>query len=156
MLRYLGILSISFLLACCSEKKDQSESIGFIDSMKLFESFTMKVEYDKILENDLLAETVALDSLSTLINSATNVQILTKLKREYQVAEQLMNNKFEQYSMKYTKLVTARLDEYVKEFAKDKNLDIVFSGNNGTVLFVKESNDFTEEMITYANKKFEE
>lgn len=139
----------------CSSETHDSNSIGFIDSMKLFENFKMKVEYDKILKDDLIRETLILDSITTLLKNSTDKFVIDKLNNEYQITEQLMNNKYDQYSMKYTKIVTTKLDEYINKFSKMKNLDIVFSGNNGTVLFVKDSKDLTDEMIKYANNLYE-
>lgn len=143
------------LLTACSES-DQQSKIVFADSVKLFESFEMKKAYDEILEQDLRQESMLIDSIGVLLEHADDSMRVFALRKDYYVAEQLFNSKFDQLSAKYTQMVTERLNAYMEEFGKERDYDLLLSGGNGSVLYVKDKVDVTEELIDYVNMKFEE
>lgn len=147
------VFFISILSGCNSN--EQTSSIAYIDSVKLFEGFTMKSEYDKMLEGDLSKETKTIDSINVLMNNSKDSISLYKLRKEYFMADKLFNSKFEQLSSKYTTIVNSRLNEYLKEFALANKIDMLISSTDGNVLYVHESKDLTDKMIEFANQKFE-
>lgn len=146
---------VSAILVACSDDDDQQQSIAFVDSVKLFEQFEMKKEYDKMIEADLAVETKLIDSVGVLLNNATDSNTVFRLRKDYYLIEQMYNTKFEQLSGRYTKIVAERLNEYIKKFAEQNKLDIVVSGGNGNVLYVSEKRDLTEKAVEFVNKEFE-
>ena len=70
-MKYLfGILVLPIaLLVSCSEEKT-APAIVFVDSVRLFEEFNMKKEYDRILETDLKQESSLMDSIRILMENA--------------------------------------------------------------------------------------
>ena len=156
-MKYLfAILSIplAFLLSCSEERT--TPSIVFVDSVRLFEEFTMKKEYDRILETDLKQESSLMDSIRILMESADDSMKVFQLRKDYYLAERLFNGKYDELSGRYTSMVTERLNEYLKIYGDQEKLDIMVSGGNGSVLYVRDQMDITDQVIDFANKKFEE
>lgn len=152
----LFLVGFCWLVASCSQENSAEQKIAFVDSMELFESYSMKKEYDRILEGDMKAEGVLLDSISVLLQNAPDSNRVYALRKDYYVAEQLFNTKFDQLSQKYTTIVTERLNEVIKQFSKEKGYSMVISGADGNVLYVEDAMDVTKDLIDYANVKFSE
>ena len=140
------------LLFSCSENKN---TVVYVNSVKLFEEFSMKTEYDKILEKDLKSEAQLVDSLQTLLEHSNDSLEIFRLRKDYYLAEQLFNDKFEKLSRNYTQSVTERLDDYIAKFAKKNNYQMIVSGNNWAVVYIDEKLDVTEDLIKFANSEFE-
>lgn len=156
-MKYLfGILVLPIaLLVSCSEEKT-APTIVFVDSVRLFEEFNMKKEYDRILETDLKQESSLMDSIRILMENADDSMKVFQLRKDYYLAERLYNGKYDELSGRYTSMVTERLNEYLKLFGDQEKLDIIVSGGNGSVLYVRDQVDLTDQVIDFANKKFEE
>lgn len=148
-------LLVSAFIFSCEDRDSQTNKIVFVDSIKLFEGFKMKMEYDKILENDLQKEAQLIDSLNILLKNTSDSNSVFRLRKDYYLVEQLYNSKFEQLSARYTKIVSERLNEYIKLFAEDNAFEMIVSGNGGNILYVKETQDYTDKMVEFANQKFE-
>ena len=153
---FFAVLTALMLVSCSSE--DRLKSIGFMQNIKVFEEFAMKKDYDKIMEDEMKNEMNLLDSLGVLLKGNVDQQdslLIYKLKKDYFLAEQLYNSKFEQLSTKYTTEVNERLNTYIKEFSKEKGyIFILGSGGQGNVMYVEETHDVTEELIKYVNNKY--
>ena len=155
MNKVIYFLAITFLFISCESEVKESKDVVFIDSIKLFESFNMKKEYDKLIEGDLYKEAQLIDSLNVLLENESDSSRIFRLRKDYYMIEQLYNSKFEQLSSRYTQIVSERLNEYIKSFAEENSFDMIVSGSNGAVLYVSDSLDYTDKMIDFANKKFE-
>lgn len=150
----LIVVSLCLLGAgSCAEKK--SDAIVYVNSVQLFEGFKMKTEYDKILERDLKSEAMQIDSLQMIMEHTTDSMTMYRLRKEYYVADQLFNDKFEKLSGTYTASVTERLDSYIKQYAKEKGIKMMLSGNSGGVVYVDDVIDVTEELMKYVNNEFD-
>lgn len=148
-----GIILCLLFVFSCSEKKEGE--IVYVNSVQLFEGFKMKTEYDKILERDLNSEAMQVDSLQTIMEHTTDSMTMYRLRKEYYVADQLFNDKFEKLSGTYTASVTERLDGYIKQYAKENGVKMILSGNNGGVVYVDDAIDVTEELIKFVNNEFD-
>lgn len=153
MIYKIFVFTLLLCLIGCGESVTK-DKVVFVDSLKLFEEFEMKLEYDKILERELKQESLLVDSINVLItNSADSVEIY-KYRKDYYIAEQLFNSKFEKLSGEYTNLVMEKLNLYIKDYALENQCDFVLSGGNGSILYVNEGKNITEELIKYVNNKF--
>lgn len=151
--KLVGIISCLLLVFSCSEKKEGE--IVYVNSVQLFEGFKMKTEYDKILERDLNSEAMQVDSLQTIMEHTTDSMTMYRLRKEYYVADQLFNDKFEKLSATYTASVTERLDSYIKQYAKENAIKMILSGNNGGVVYIDDATDVTDELVKYVNNEFD-
>lgn len=142
---------ITFITSC---SESNSSIVGYVNSVKLFEEFEMKTEYDRLLERDLRAEAMLVDSIQTMMDHATDSMELYRLRKDYYVAEQLFNDKFEKLSRNYTTSVTERLDGYIEKYAKQKGYQLILTGTNGGVVYVDDATDITDDLIKFANSEF--
>lgn len=142
---------ITFITSC---SESNSSIVGYVNSVKLFEEFEMKTEYDRLLERDLRAEAMLVDSIQTMMDHATDSMELYRLRKDYYVAEQLFNDKFEKLSRNYTTSVTERLDGYIEKYAKQKGYQLILTGTNGSVVYVDDATDITDDLIKFANSEF--
>ncbi len=151
--KLVGIILCLFFVFSCSEKKE--DEIVYVNSVQLFEGFKMKAEYDKILERDLKSEAMQIDSLQTIMEHTTDSMTMYRLRKEYYVADQLFNDKFEKLSGTYTASVTERLDSYIKQYAKENGIKMILSGNNGGVVYIDDAMDVTDELVKFVNNEFD-
>lgn len=160
---------LSFLFLSCSNKSETQ--IVYADVNRIYKEF----DYTKELNKELDSKTTKLRS--TLDSLALNVQFYVDSLEQFKSgskafqniysqgrkAEELFKKKqkdFENYTSE--KLATSRKDVdkklniYLKEFGDKNNYDFILgaSGNN-TMLYAKTSVDITDEMIEYANKRFQ-
>jgi Skp family chaperone for outer membrane proteins len=153
MIKKLSLFSFLILLSCGSDD-ESSHKIVFVDSTKLFEEFDMKKDYDKKIEEDLKQDAMSLDSMNVLMKNTADSNSIYQLRKDYYVLEQMYNAKFEKLSTRYTKLVADRLNEYIKKFSESKKLELVVSGGNGTILYVKETTDMTKQVVKFSNESY--
>lgn len=152
----LALSVLSICLSSCGEEPNK-QHIAFMENVQVFEGFQMKLDYDKLMEEEMKNETSAMDSLSILLNTGEfqDSMEVYRVRKEYYVTEQIFNKKFEQLSAQYTKEVNDRLNGYVEEFAKENNYSLILGGNgNGTVMYVDKKENITEALITFINAKY--
>ena len=132
----LSVLSgLALSIAACSEGDSSVQKIGFMENGHVFEGFEMKKDYDLLMEKDMKNESILLDSLGVILNSGSITDSLRiyQLRKEYYIAEEIFNKKFEQLSTQYTTEVNERLNTYVEEYAKEKGYRIIL-GSGGVVV----------------------
>ncbi len=144
---------VVIVIASCSQPK--TSDVVYVNSVELFEGFKMKTEYDKILERDLKAEAMLVDSIQTIMEHTADSMEIYRLRKDYYIAEQLFNDKFEKLSRNYTASVTERLDGYIEKYARKKGYSMILSGNNGGVVYVDKGTDVTEELLQFVNSEFD-
>ena len=153
---FLGICLFALLESCKSS--NNSQKIGFMENIKVFEEFTMKKDYDLKIEEDISKEVQVLDSIQLLVNKMRiqgNQENLKQLKQEYFQKQEQYNQLFKNLSTKYTTEVNDRLNGYIKDFSNKKGYDIILgSGGEGNVMFTKEKINITDELIIYINEKY--
>lgn len=134
--------------------------IVFIDSFEVFEEFTMKKEYDKMLEQEISADRAVLDSLGESLNNmittkkAGEAEINLK-KTEYFRYKESYEKAFRELSGKYTEQVYERLNGYIKDFGKKQQYRLILGANGqGNVMYVDKNADITESLILYINQQY--
>lgn len=157
---FVSVLMISSLMfvGCSSEGNQQQGSSVFIENTRVFEEFEMKKDYDLKIEKELQVEKNQVDSLASILSQSSDKDSLTiyAIRREYYVAEQAFNQKFEELSVQYTNEVNTRLNGYIKLFSEEKGYDFIFGASGqGNIMFVKDELNVTEDLINYINKKYD-
>jgi outer membrane protein len=152
-------LMFGVLISCAGETaKEVSDQVVFMENATVFESFEMKKDYDKIMEKEMTVESSLLDSLGVLLNQAqggSDSLVVYKLRRDYYMAEQIFNEKFEEFSTQFTAEVNERLNSYIEEFGKAKKYPIILgSAGQGNVMYVEKSKNITDDLIKFINSKY--
>src|SRR3989338_8962906 len=155
--RRFTLAALVLVLCSCSDVETKEQHIVFMENVQVFESFQMKLDYDKKMEQEMKNETSKMDSLTILLNKggfADSIDVY-RLRKEYYVTEQIFNTKFEQLSTQYTKEVNDRLNGYIEEFAKQNKYNLILGGNaNGTVMYVDKKENITDALIEFINAKY--
>lgn len=160
-MRFLVVIvfsSLTVLIISTSCSGEKTDKIAFMQNAKVFEEFDMKKDYDRRIQEDMSVETKMLDSLELhlgqVMESGDSLKAY-QLRRQHYIVEQQYNQKFQDYSTRYTSEVNERLNKYIEEYSKEKGYDIILGSNGqGNVMYVKEEKDITEDLITYVNSKF--
>lgn len=141
---------LSGITSCSSDQK-----IVYIDMARVFEGFEMKKDYDARIEKDLSAESHLLDSVNKLMQTASDSISIQKLKKDYYLAEQVFNSKFQSLSQQYTSDVKKRLNQYINEFGEANGYSFILGANGqGSIMYAAKEGDVTKQLIEYVNKKY--
>jgi outer membrane protein len=157
---FIGLnIIIALILISCKGEEIHSKVV-YMDTLKVFEKFEMKKDYDSKLEKDLESESNLLNSISSKLedakkrNSNKEIEIL---ERDLNGAQQLFNEKFQALSNQYTAEVYKRLNGYLKEFGDKHGFDLVLgTSGQGNIMYVADKCDLTSEIITFINGKYSE
>lgn len=160
---FITLLLAAGIFFLCRKSPVTSTGAGevvFMDSFQVFEEFTMKQEYDKLLEKEVSAERSRLDSLANSLQlmvsdkTATEVQINAD-KTAYFRYKENYEKAFGALSEKYTSQVYERLNDYIKDFGKQKHYRLILGASGqGNVMYVDKGADITAELITFINQKY--
>lgn len=155
---FLFVGFIVVLFSSCKENTNTSSKSAYINSVKVFEEFSMKLEYDSILQTDLTAESFILDSLDKRIKffeSMNKIKDINTVKNEYKYYQDQYNQKFQQLANNYTSKVNQKLNEYIKSYGDSMNYDFIFGTNgSGNIMYSKKNLDITDSLVNYINKEY--
>lgn len=158
---YLHILIIGLFLFSCTERKD-----GFVQESKLYTGFEMTRELNKKLEATILAKNQILDSLKFSIKqlelqlNANKTDELFKQyelkKQEFLYKNQQFNEENQQLQQTYTEQSLIQINEYINKYGEMNDYDYIYGANgNGSLMYAKDKNDITEEVLVFINKKYQ-
>ncbi len=150
---YIVVLIIAVSTGCMEKNPPK-----YVDVVRVFNEFNLSKELQKNAEFTTLKMEGELDSLRLSLTLASNTQSESYREKAYHY-EQLQNNN----STELEKIVSdsdakiwGLLNTYFKEFGEQKNISILHGGNgSGTVLYVDEQDDLTDEFLEFANNKYE-
>lgn len=155
MRKLLSISMFVFFLFGCESDKNEATKIVYIDNFKVFDSFEMKKDYDKILEKEVSEEKMSLDALASSISLEKEAVRQAEMKKTFFEKKQVFEAKFQQLSEKYTNMVYERLNEYIKDYGKKNKCSLILgTTGQGNVMFVDEKVDVTKEIIKYVNGQY--
>lgn len=156
MIKFLLGFSTIVLLSCGRNESD--ESVVYIDNVKVFEDFSMKKDFDKVLETDMLSEKASLDSIENRINYFESLKMSeesVKARNEYSFIQNQYSVKFQKLANDYTNQVNERLNQYLKEFGDSMNYDFILGTNgSGNVMYAKDTLDVTSQVIDFINNAY--
>ena len=144
----------------------QRVKVVYVNTYSLYNEFKLKKELEEKLKKSELARRVILDSIKGKIqllsvsqvgvNSAETEARLNNLKEAYFLKEKEFNKENESQAQSYTDQVWEQLNQYVKDFGSEKGFDYILGATGeGNLMYAKESNDISKDLIEYVNKKYE-
>ena len=150
-------------------KKDKTK-IAYVDIVLLFEKFDLKKELENEYDAIIMLREKEKDSLNSLILILQQEIIeqgeLTK-KEEKEFWHRMIieaNNKIaeinkvnEVLTEEYESKIWKHLNAYTQDYASQKKYDIVFGTiGNGSIMAAENKLDITEELILFANKRYQD
>jgi outer membrane protein len=151
--------------------KSFATKTAYIDIKKVFNGFQMKSELEQKYKGTEKERSKILDSL------AFNLKVMSKHLNELETQKKTLAkeeiNQFEYTREKYLKLkeqfgqdnavlsqkyddqILAQLTQYIMEYGKQNNYDIILGADgNGSLMYSKEAHDISEEVIIFINNKY--
>ncbi len=144
---------------------------GYIEIKKVFNGFQMKKELEDKFKQVTEVKQRLIDSLSFNLklmskqinelnrqNQKPNADLVAQFEYKRDEFLKLKNQYSEDNSVlsqKYDAQILERLTQYVIEYGKNNNYDIIFGADgNGSLMFAKDNYNISEQMIEFINNKY--
>lgn len=146
---------------------NRNPKTGYVNLMKVFESFTGKKELENKLQQETWGNQKYLDSLSLdlqgFAEQMEKYPANDQLRQQVVEKQQQLNTtkaRIDQYTsnrhQQLTEQVWSQINQYVKDYGKEKEYDYIFGADGaGTLMYGSENKDLTESIIKYLNNKYE-
>lgn len=166
-----------FLLACvlclivvaCYHKL-YGKKTAYVELKKVFDGFQMKSDLERKYKDTEKLRARILDSLSI------NLKVMSKHFNEIGDKRKITDSEWEQYnyrkeelmnlsrkyqeenlnlSQQYDKQILERMTQYVIEFGKQHDYDMIYGADgNGTLMYARQENNISDEIIEFINNKY--
>lgn len=140
---------------------------AFVKGAELFEGFKGRQELDAKFTASGTEQQSMLDTLTMEIADLTN-QLTEKpndkelsLQRQkkqllYRELQQRFTEQNSTQNQQYTEAVLKQINQYTLEYGEKHGYDYIYgAAGNGSMMYAKEANDITKEVLQYINKKYE-
>jgi outer membrane protein len=158
------VLSVSFTLLY---KSQNNTKIAYIDLQKTFQDFELKKELEAKLIKVKNQRQHILDSLEFELkvlskdlnnNSKPDEKkvSLFQAKREvFLTRKQEFMEENENLSAQFDGQIFKQMNQYIKDFGQKKSYTYIFGANGqGVLMYAKESEDITEDVLSYINDRY--
>lgn len=135
----------------------ENRTIVYIDSVKLFEGFSMTKEMKRVGEKEFNSRKALLDNLySSLQDPSLSVLQKKEMMQQFIQGKEELEHFNQIFASEQTSKIWSRIKSYTNEFSKDHNYKLVVgSDNKQIILFADEKIDVTNDLLVYLNKKYE-
>lgn len=145
---------VFFLIFSFADEK--KPAIVYIDNIKVFSSFNMSKDLDRIHQKNLQKQKNTVDSIIAILQDPD----INKVNDEMQHRFVFENNKLKEMGEYFTKNVSqqvwSRINSYVQEYGALNNYSIIMgTQGNGNIMYAQKDLDITDSFIDFANKKYE-
>lgn len=158
-----SVLAIAFVLW---DKLNERE-YRYVEVKKLYDAFDMKKEYEIKFKKIESARIKILDSLETQLKILSQQIELTKqkdpsiiakfqvMRDNYMTKKQQLNEDNVSTVKDYDEKILKQLNQYIEDYGKQHNNEYIFGyGNGGELVYGKEKNNITNEVIQFVNDKY--
>lgn len=140
---------------------NQQKKVAVIDAVKLFDGFNMKKELEGMAKEKLQSESKQLDSVSNALQMAkainNNDDEIKKLAYSYNYMKAKLQEDYNQSNRDINTQVWKRLNPLLEEYGKSNGLRMIIGANGmGSVLYIDQHYELTDEAIKYVNKRYAE
>lgn len=165
----LGVCTVTLLVVLAYKEFIQTPApeIAFVNNFELFEGFTYKKELTRKFEKVEQARKSQLDSLRYALSEykvyldqidkpdLEKFELFNVKKNNYLSIEQRFLEDAEAQTQEYDQLIFERLNEYVEDYSKENEIDLLIGvSESGTVMYGENKFDITDELIEYINSKY--
>jgi outer membrane protein len=154
----LGLIGILFFLRSKENKK-----IGYVTTLKVFEEFALKKELEGDYKKMQIIRQTYLDSIKLNVQTLSVLEgkdlnreeKIDRLKKAYLLKENQFNQENENLYSQYNEQIWNQLNQYVQDFGKEQGYDYLLGASGqGSIMYAKENEDVTKEVIEYVNNKY--
>lgn len=134
--------------------------VYYVDNVRLFNEFKLskdiKKEYQIKIDKQTQLVTSLVSKFENIEARKGSVAELIYLKEKIAIEDENLTKLQTYYSSHMTQKVWDRLNKYVKEYSESTDIKILVGGQGtGNVMFVDESIDITNDLLTYVNENYE-
>jgi len=148
--------------------KTEKAKIAYIDTIKLFNGFDMKVELEKKMNANELGYQATLDSIKIEINGLYQIlesleenerqDIIGRIKKAQYVLEtkekDLGQKAFNDRTM-FNEQIQSQLNTYLETYGQENGFDLLLGANGqGNILYVQKKIEKTIDAIAFVNTKY--
>lgn len=165
--KILWVIVFAYLIVLSVLTYQNRSKTGYIIIEEVYNKFELKKELEKQFNSIKTERKKILDSLELdlklydsklrkMIKVGSEAASLFETKKEvyYQKAKQFEEDN-NQTSSQFDKEILMQLNQYVKDYGKEKKYDYIFGNdNNGSLMHATEKNNITSEVVDYINKKY--
>ncbi len=141
-----------------------SKKIAYVNTISVYDGFKMKKELEDKYKKVQLTRQNLLDSIRFKIEyisvkgkdlTDSDRSQINELQRSYLYKEKEFNSNNEATGQQYTEQIWKQINQYLEDYGKENNYDIIFGANGqGNIMFAKEGDDITKDVSEYINKKY--
>lgn len=132
-----------------------SEKIVTVDSKKLFNEFIMTKEIKESGNKTIKSMNFKIDSLSNVLKLSDEREKQKLIKIIFK-QKGMIENFDAEYTMQESPKIWKRIKSYAKDYSdKNKIRLIIGSQYDGDILFTNDSDDITNDLLIYINKRYE-
>lgn len=140
--------------------------IAYIDNVRLFDEFILKEELSRDLSKKEAIWKSQLDSMRIQINllgrkiesekaGKEAVEQFEFIRQQYLVKEEQYKADNEKTAAQFNQQIWKQLNNYVKEFAKNYNYDVVLgTSGEGNLMYASEEYDVTTLAVDFVNQRY--
>lgn len=135
-------------------------NVAYINLAKVYDEFTLKKELSAKFETTKGARQHILDSLKLQLQILhgkvqENDPKYNGLLQNYYAYENQFAQDNQTLSLEYNDQVLKQLNQYVIDYGKKQNYDIIYGANGeGNIMYAKDMYDISEEVIVYINNRY--
>lgn len=132
--------------------------VAFVSSQRIFESFIGTKDLKKKLNILEASHKASLDTLAMrahVLEKSGGEAYIQSLQR-HQDTEALFKQELQSAAASYTEQIWKQINQYTIEYGKAEGYTYILGANsNGTIMYANESEDITEKVLEYINRKYE-
>lgn len=139
---------------------------AFIDIEEIVNAFDYKKELEEDLNTKETNFYAQLDSLETQVrilyaaikdeNSKKEIAEYQQMAEQYNYRKEKIDESLAATAQKMNNQMYERINQYVKDYGDENGYNYIFGAQSGgNIMYSKETNDITEEVIKYINTRYQ-
>lgn len=132
-----------------------SKEVGYVDIGRLVEGYKLKKDLENVSSQNLYKIKEVVDSLE-MLKKVSGTQPNGELDKQLENAQYAFQQYYAKTNQEINKKIWERLNPVLEEYGSQRHLQMLIGANGaGTLLYADKSRDYTEDLIKYANEKYE-
>lgn len=156
----IGFIAVAFYV------NSKQRKIVFVKVGELYTEFEMKKELESTYLTVQKGRKQQLDSLELELKLLSRkidtdgekknlVEAFDERKEKYLMKKKQFEEDDAMMQQQYSDKIRKQLNQYVSDYGKENNCDYIFGAEgSGALMYSKEMNDVTKEVLIYINNKF--
>lgn len=133
-------------------------SVGYIDSVQVYNEFQLKKELEGRISGVQKAKQRTLDSLVVeleMLKKENRLADFGRKKEYYLILEEKYQRENEQLVAEYQSQIWKQLNQYIKDYGRDESYDMIWGASgDGSLVYSESGKNLTEDVIRYVNDRY--